>query len=412
MEKVKVGFVGLGHRGLDLMTTLLALPTVEVVALCDKYADRIDKGNEIITGKGFAKAKAYTNYADMLADEEVKAVIVSSSWDQHIGMSIESMKAGKITAMEVGGAYDIQECWDLVNTYEQTKTPFMLLENCCYDEFELLTTSLARAGKLGEIVNCHGAYGHDLRREISGGNINKHYRLNNYMKRNTENYPTHELGPIAKLLDINRGNKMVSMVSVASKACGMAEYVKSDKNKDKSIENAKFMQGDVINTIITCADGSTISLRLDTTLPRYYSREFTVHGTKGLCVQESRSVYIEGDTDFEKYYEPVKTVKEFINNADNYAEYVPEIWQNVTEEIIKAGHGGIDYFILKAFIDAVINGEEMPIDVYDAASWYAVTALSEKSIASGGAPQFFPDFTRGAWVNRPRKDVVKFPKSK
>ena len=412
MEKVNVAFIGLGHRGLDLMQTLTAVKGANIVALCDFYQERLEEANKILKEKTGNTAKLYKDYKEVLKDKDICAVIVSTSWETHISISIDAMKAGKITAMEVGGAYNVQDCWNLVEAYEQTKTPFMLLENCCYDEFELLTTSLHRAGKLGEVVHCHGAYGHDLRNEIAGGNINKHYRLRNYLNRNCENYPTHELGPIAKLLDINRGNKMVSLVSVASKAVGMAEYVKSDKNKDDTIKDAKFMQGDIVNTIITCEDGSTISLRLDTTLPRYYSREFTVHATKGICTQEHRTVLLEEDCDMEKYYEPIKTVKEFINNADNYKEYAPKIWQEVTEEQIKLGHGGIDFFCLQAFIDCIINGEEMPIDIYDTASWYAITALSEISIKSGGAPQQIPDFTKGEWKNRPRKDVVKFPKIK
>lgn len=126
-----------------------------------------------------------------------------------------------------------------------------------------------------------------------GGNVNRHYRLNNYMHRNCENYPTHELGPIAKILGINRGNRMISLVSVASKAAGLREFAKTDKNPDKSLENATFRQGDIVNTVITCANGETISLKLDTTLPKYYSREFTVRGTKGLCLQEANMVFLE-----------------------------------------------------------------------------------------------------------------------
>ena len=148
---------------------------------------------------------------------KVKAVVIASSWDEHVPMAIASMKAGKYTAVEVSGAYDIEDCWDLVRTYEETKTPIMMLENCCYGKFELLCNSLARAGKFGKVLYCHGAYAHELRGEILGGNVNRHYHLQNYMLRNCENYPTHELGPIAKLLDINRGNKMLSLTSVSTK---------------------------------------------------------------------------------------------------------------------------------------------------------------------------------------------------
>ncbi len=410
MKKVKVCLVGLGKRGSSLLDTALAVEQAEIVAVCDRYEDRRKDALNKIKDKKNYSAIEYSDFSDVLNDSNIEAVIIATSWDEHIRMAIESMRAGKITAMEVGGAYDVEECWELVRAYEQTKTPLMFLENCCYDEFELLTTSLARAGRLGEIVHCHGAYRHDLRAEVLGGNINRHYRLENYKKRNCENYPTHELGPIAKLLDINRGNKFLSVVSVASKGVGLEEFSKSEKNKDKSLVGAKFAQGDVVNTIIKCAGGQTISLTLNTTLPSYYSREFEAYGTKGMCRQEENMVMIEGEYVDEEFWKPKFTVQKYMNNADNYKEYLPDIWTEVSEEEKKLGHGGMDYFLLKAFFNAILENKEMPLDVYDAASWMCITALSEASVAQGGLPQVVPDFTRGKWVLRKRKDVVEFPK--
>ncbi len=412
MRKIRTGIIGLGCRGEALLKTVLACEEAQVVSLCDKYPDRVKKGLKYIEEKQGVKAVGYEDYKQLLADERVEVVIIASSWEMHIRMGIESLYAGKITALEVGGAYDVEECWALVHAYEQTKTPLMFMENCCFDEFELLTTSLVRAGKLGEIVHCRGAYRHDLRAEICGGNVNRHYRLENYIKRNCENYPTHELGPIAKILDINRGNKMLSLVSIASKAVGLESFVKTTKNPDKTLLNTKFRQGDIVNTIITCADGTTISLTLDTTLPRYYSREFTVNGEKGLCVQEINAVMLEEDTDLEKYFEPNKTVRANLDNAERYKEYLPDFWRNITKEERELGHGGMDYYMMKSFFEAILNGDEMPIDVYDGASWMCITALSEASILQGGTPQAIPDFTGGKWVNRLRKDVVSFPKVK
>ena len=211
MQKIKMGIVGLGQRGGCLIETVMACEEAEIVAVCDVYEDRRASACEKIEKeKGYVPV-AYENYEDMLADENVDGVLICSSWDEHIRMAVQSMKAGKITAMEVGCAYDVEECWELVRTYEETKTPFMMTENCCFDHFELLSTALARAGKFGEIVHCHGAYCHDLRDEILFGYIKRHYRLDNYKNRNCENYPTHELGPIAKLLDINRGNRIAKI---------------------------------------------------------------------------------------------------------------------------------------------------------------------------------------------------------
>ena len=402
MKKVKMGVIGLGCRGHMLIETILACEEAEVTAICDVYEDRLERSAELVEKtRGNTPAK-YTDYKDVLADENVDAVLVATAWETHISIAIEAMKAGKITALEVGGACSIEECWKLVHTYEETGTPIMMMENCCYDRFELISTALVRSGKLGEIVHCHGAYGHDLRDEISGGNVRRHYRLPNYIARNCENYPTHELGPIAKILNINRGNRMVSLVSVASKAAGLKEFVNNNKDcVDKSLVGTEFMQGDIVETIITCTGGQTISLKLDTTLPRYYSREFTVRGTKGLTNAEANMILIEGECNTHQYAENC-------NNTDKYGEFVPDIWKNITDEQRRLGHGGMDYLEFKAFFGAILNNEEMPIDVYDAASWMCITSLSEYSIAQGGTPQAIPDFTSGRWAIRKPKDVISF----
>ena len=262
---------------------------------------------------------------------------------------------------------------------------------------------------MGEIVHCHGAYSHDLRDEVLGGYVNRHYRLDNYKKRNCENYPTHELGPIAKLLDINRGNRMISLVSVASKSAGLEAFSQTEKNPDASLRGVKFAQGDIVNTIITCANGETISLKLDTTLPKYYSREFTVRGTKGLCNQEANMVMLEDESNFHEFFEPEKTLERQLNSAQKYNSYLPSAWRDITAEEKALGHGGMDYFMLKEFFNCIEEKREFPIDVYDAASWMCITALSEQSVATGGTVRFIPDFTRGKWIKRPRKDVISLP---
>lgn len=410
MEKIKLGVIGLGCRGTRLLEVSLACGDAVVTALCDTYADRVRRGAEIVREKQSESFSEYTDCDSFIADSNVDVVIIATSWDEHFRIAGKCMRAGKITATEVGGACELEECWQLVHTYEETKTPIMMLENCCYDRFELLVTSLARAGKLGEIVHCHGAYGHDLRKEVLGGRVNGHYRLDNYLKRNCDNYPTHELGPIAKLLNVNRGNRMVSLVSMSSKAAGLKEFALGDKNPDKTLIGRDFAQGDVVETLIKCANGETISLKLDTTLPRYYSREFTVNGTKGYCNQEANLIMFDGDPAMERYFEPRMTIENNLNCADKYKEYLPDIWRNITEEEQSLGHGGMDFLMLKEFFGAIKEGKDMPIDVYDAAAWACVTALSAQSIAEGGALQSVPDFTCGKWVKRQPKDVVEFGK--
>ncbi len=410
MNKIRMAVVGYGQRGSSVTkASLHHITDIEVTAVCDLYQDRVDEGVKDSEEKYGNKVLGTLDYHDVLKSDNVDAIYVACSWEYHIEVAIEAMKAGKAVALEVGGAYSINELNRLVEAYEKTKTPLMFMENCCFDKFELLTTAIARSGKLGKIVHCHGTYAHDLRYEISAGNVNRHYRLRNYENRNSENYPTHELGPIAKLLGINRGNRMLSLVSVASKAAGLEQYIEDHpdlKEKDPTLEDKSFKQGDIVNTIITCAGGETILLKLDTTLPRpYYSREFGIRGTKGFTLKDTNTVYLDGEKEF---WETTDGVKEYINSADKYDdEFLPDLWRYMDPADLESGHGGIDTLEFRVFVDCLKNNKPMPIDVYDAASWMAVTALSEQSIMMGGAPQAIPDFTDGRWINRPLEDVVK-----
>lgn len=408
LNKIGIGIVGLGCRGISLLQTLLSCEEAEIVAVCDIYQDRVDEAADKINKNCNKKPACYTDFEKLLQNKNVGAVVICSSWDEHIGMAIKSMRAGIITALEVGGAYDIEECWELVRAYEQTKTPIMMMENCCFDRYELLVTSMARAGVLGEIVHCSGAYSHDLREEILGGNINGHYRQINYKKRNCENYPTHELGPISKLLDINRGNRMVSLVSVASKGAGIRAFAASTKNPDKSINGDGFRQGDIVNTVISCANGETISLTLDTTLPTYYSRKLTVRATKALCEQQNNLIMIEDKDDMHEFFEAHKTIRKYLDSAEKFSEYLPKEWKNITQREIDLGHGGMDYIMMKKFLMYIKENQEFPIDVYDAASWASISALSAASVRRGGQVQDIPDFTKGKWLTRQRKDVIDF----
>ncbi len=403
-RKVKLGVIGLGKRGFSLLKSIFETNMSDIVAVCDTYEDRIQDAKDECEKYSEIVPIGYTDYHELLLDNNVEAVLIATPWSDHVRMAIESMKAGKITAMEVCGATDIEECWDLVKTYEETKTPFMFLENCCYGEFELLSLALVKAGKLGTVVHCSGAYSHDLRPWLLRGYVDRrNYRVDNYIHRNADTYPTHELGPIARVLNINRGNRMVSLVSMASKACGLEEYSYTDKNLDQDFKGVRFAHGDIVTTIIKCANGETITLKLDTTLPTFYSRDFTVRGTKGMCVQDANMVLLEEDTDLEEFFKTSETLKKHLDNANNYKEYLPQCYAELTDEMRKAGHGGMDCLVFKDFFTAILNGTKMPIDVYDAASWMCITALTEISIANGGAPQSIPDFTRGKWV-RPMKN--------
>ena len=400
--------VGLGHRGYPLIQNVLVNnEDINIVAVCDVYEDRIEQALELVKEKG-GNPTGYTDYKKAVNHESVDAVYVFTGWEYHTEIAIYAMEQGKAVASEVGCEYSLENLFRLVEAQERTGSPYMFMENCCYNKDELLATAMARKGKLGTIVHCSGAYGHNLRKEISYGIKNRHYRFKNYENRCLENYPTHELGPIAKLLNINRGNRIVSVSAFATKAVGLKEYIANCEDADETMKNAEWKQGDIVTTVLTCANGETILLRLDTTLPRSYSREFTVRGTKGLYTQENNSVYLDGE---KEYWEPVDYNKATIDNAKNYEEeFLPDIWKNITPEQMELGHGGMDWFVYKAFSDSLKNGEEMPIDVYDGATWMAVSVLSEMSIAAGGTPQLMPDFTGGRWHLRAPKDVIEFNK--
>ncbi|CAM4070623.1 Gfo/Idh/MocA family oxidoreductase [Paenibacillus alkaliterrae] len=396
-EKVRIGMIGLGARGMGLLKgIILNMEDVEVAAVCDLYENRCEDAAAMIEQAREIRPFVTKQYTELLAIADIDAVVIGASWTDHIEIAVASMEAGKYVASEVGGAYSIQECWRLVEAYERTKVPCMIMENCCYGRDELMVLNMVKKGILGEIVHASGGYHHDLRKEISNGKENRHYRLNNYIHRNCENYPTHEIGPIARILNINHGNRMVSLVSMASKAKGLREYIKNENGEADELANTEFMQGDIVTTIIKCAHGETITITLDTTLPRYYSRGFTIRGTKGMYFEDNRSVFIDGQhDDFHDSW------KEQWGNVEQFREqYEHPIWKKYVEEGVKGGHDGMDWLVFSDFFESVKKGTQTPIDVYDMASWMCISALSEDSIAMGGQPVAIPDFTNGKWINR------------
>jgi len=397
-KRVTIGIAGLGGRGMGLMEAcVLNRKDVKVTAVCDPYEDRRNEASARVVKAGQKKPLVTADYRELLKKSGLDAILVSSSWMSHVEIACEAMKAGIYTAVEVGGAYSIDDCWQLVRTHEQTGTQCMLLENCCFDRCELMVDNMVRQGVFGDIVHCQGGYRHDLRKEIAYGRENRHYRLENYRRRNCENYPTHELGPIARVLDINHGNRMVRLNAVASRAAGLHEYILAHK-PDSPEARLRFAQGDVVTTIITCAGGETITLTLDTTLPRAYTRAFHVQGTRGLFDEDTRSIFLDGVHDAYEF-----KARELWGNAETYLEqYEHPIWRRYLAEGVKGGHDGMDWLVFDAYFDALRRGADTPIDVYDTASWMCVSTLSEESIAAGGAPVAIPDFTNGRWVNRGR----------
>ncbi len=400
MEKYRIGVIGLGSRGFGHIEGILTERDDTVVtAVCDIYQDRIDHAIEYCEKKkGWTGIFGTTDYKELIERDDIDVVFVFSAWENHIPAAIYAMDHGKQVGIEVGGAYDIQDCWDLVNAYERTGIHCMMLENCCYDRNEMMVMRMVRAGLFGEIVACEGGYMHDLRVEIANAATTKHYRLRNFLNRCCENYPTHELGPICKTLDVNRGNRLMTLSAMASKARGVNVYAKKHENVDPALQTAEFKQGDIVKTNITCANGELITLTLDNSLPRFYSRNYTIRGTEGFFNEMTASVFLD-DVHGEEV--PESERKDFHNNLDEYRkDWEHPVWRRFEEEGVKGGHGGMDWLVFDAYFEALKSGEVFPIDTYDAATWMAITPLSEKSIALGGAPVEIPDFTRGKWTHR------------
>lgn len=398
-EFVNIGVIGLSGRGRGQMREMLNCEGVRVPAVCDKYEDRALEGQKIVEEVTGKKPDAYTDYKELLKRDDIDAILCCTTWITHSRIAIDSMRAGKHVAIEVGGAASIEECWQMIRASEETGKFCMLLENCCYDRNEMAIFNMVKQGIFGEIIHMQGGYQHDLRDEICLGRENRHGRLVNFQHRNGELYPTHQLGPISKVLGINRGNRYISLVSMTTKSRGLHKWIVENKGEDYDLADYSFNQGDVTTTLIKCANGETVVLTHDCSLPRSYSRGYRVQGTNGFYMEDGDAIFLEKQTKV-KEGDWMHRPQDF--EKDGYRDkYEHPLWKKYSEEGIHAGgHGGMDYLVLSAFVESVRLDAQPPIDVYDTATWMAVTCLSEQSIAIGSAPVPFPDFTNGMWIER------------
>lgn len=401
---VKIGVIGVGGRAVGLIGTLAQMKFVEITALCDIKEERMQDGLKVIREFADYPVSCYTDYNELLKRDDIEAVIIPTSWNEHVKIAIAAMKAGKYAGFEVGGASSIQQCWDLVHTYEETGVPCMMLENCCYGQYELAVLNMIRKGLFGEVIHCEGGYQHDLRGVANI--IDKGYQRSfHHMHRCADLYPTHGIGPISKYLNINRGNRFLTLTSTASKSRGLDIRAAEVYGEHNPIWHHHAL-GDIVTTVIKCAGGETVTLVHDTCLPRPYSRGNAVHGTKGIWMENNHSMYFEPEHTA-LVDESTEIVEHNWEDAEPYIrKYQHPIWERFLNDGVTGGHGGMDYLILRAFIYSVQHRIALPIDVYDSATWLAVTCLSEESIAKGSMPVYFPDFTNGEWfLERPTPDT-------
>ena len=415
-DKVRVGLIAVGMRGQVHLNELLRRDDVEVVAIAEPDQRMINRANKIFEKHNKKPVPYFKNgnddYKNLLKLKNIDAVIISSPWEFHEIQAIDAMKSGKIVGLEVCGAMSLQECWNYVKTYEETKVPIFMMENVCYRRDVMAVFNMVRKGMFGEIVHGQGGYQHDLRnvlfndgKQPYGGGVEfgakgfseAAWRTNHYVNRNGELYPTHGLGPVATMMNVNRGNRITHLTSMASKQAGLTDYIEKTGGKDHPNAKVKFKQGDIVQTILKCENGETILLTHDTSLQRPYNLGFRVQGTNGIWQDIGAGGFNQGFLYFENEME--KNHK--WTNSEAYLKlYDHPLWKKYENQAEGAGHGGMDFFLIHDFIECIKHNREFPFDVYDLATWYAVTPLSEKSIEENGSSQEMPDFTRGKYKTR------------
>ncbi len=384
LEMVRIGFVGLGVRAKRAIERMLHIEGAKVVAICDLVKENVDETQQIITRNGGTEAEQFCHkegWRDICTHPQVDLVYICTDWASHAEIAIYAMNNGKHAAVEVPIATTIEDCWRLVDTAERQRRHCIMLENCCYDEFELTLLQMVRQGRLGEIIHAEGSYLHDLRERIAsndeGGRKWANWQVEFMKKHNGNPYPTHGLGPIALAMNIHRGDRMKSVVSVSSKRLVAGEYEQA-------------LVGNMNSSIIKTEKGHTILVQHCISLPHPYSRSFLLSGTKGFAQK-----YPIPQLAFDPEGERAITGEECSHLLKQYAHPFVEQFKPKGEKL--CGRRWIDYAMDSRLIHCLRNGLPLDMDVYDAVEWSCLVELSERSATNGGTPIEIPDFTRGDW---------------
>jgi len=400
LDKVRVGIIGLGDRGPGHLEGLVKIEGVEIKALCDVRPEAANSAKKSIDGYGH-KPVIYSENSEswkkLCERDDIDVVYICTPWDMHTPMALYAMEHGKHAFVEVPIALTIEDCWKLVETSERTKKYCRMMENACYGS--LTTLNMVRMGYFGEIVHGEAGYLHNL---VERYFFNKNqywdmWRLKNNARAVGDLYPTHGLGPVAQIMDINRGNSMDFMVSMSTNDFTLAAKAKELAAKDdffKPFANLSY-RGNMTTTIIRTKKGQTIKLGHDTSSPNIHSDWFKIVGTKGTVFDDPKRISNGG----EKWLsdEEAKAIEK---------KYEPGIIKKMGELAQKAGgHGGVDFLQNWFMIDRLRNGLPLDQDVYDAAAWSVIVPLSEWSVTNHSSPVKIPDFTYGSWITNKPFDI-------
>jgi hypothetical protein len=399
-ERVRLGIIGVGGRGSSLVRDLVAVENVEVKAICDLVPEKVARAQKTVTGAGQPEPAGFSNGEwdfKNLTQLDLDIVYIATPWNWHVPMAVSAMNNGKHAAVEVPACTTLDECWELVNTSEKTRKHCVILENCCYGSTEMMVQAMVRDGVFGGLTHAEAAYLHDLRSILTANEGEGLWRRFPHMQRNGNLYPTHGLGPVAHYFDIHRGDRFDYMVSLSSTEASLSEYVKTKFSETDPKRREKYVCGDMNTSIIKTVRGRTILLQHNVVSPRPYSRLNSISGTKGAFADYPPRVFV--DRQKEEEWQTVDSFRE---------RYEHPLWKETGEMARKTGgHGGMDYVMNYRLMDCLKRGLPPDIDVYDAAAWSAPTPLSEASVIARGAPQDFPDFTRGGWDKRASKDFAR-----
>lgn len=397
LEKVKVAIIGVGARGSGHIEQLATIEGVDVVGICDLNEGRAKASETKVVGKGH-KPKVYFGeenaWKKMLEEVKPDAVFIATPWQLHGPQAVAAMKAGAHAFVEIPIAITVEEMWDIVNTSEATGRHCMLMENVNYGREELLYLNMCRQGVIGELLHGEAAYIHELRGQMNGGDSTGSWRTFHYAKRNGNLYPCHGLGPVAQYMSLARGEDTFRrMVSFSTPARGRKLWAEKSTNlTNPEFKTMTYECGDMNTSIIKTHLGRTIMVQWDETSPRPYSRHNLIQGTKGTLKGFPNAMAIEGMT---KSYHEWTSSEEYNAIAEKYEHPLFKRMGELSKKM--GGHGGMDFLMLFRIIECLRNGLPLDQNVYEGCFWSSVAPLSAKSIKEDGAPQDFPDFTRGNW---------------